>query len=66
MKEKAYIPNERLLDAAKGSIYTLTVLAAKRALALAEEEKPLVEDSFSVKTLDIALQEIDQKKIKAK
>lgn len=64
MKHEAYIPNERLMDATEGSIYKLTVLAAKRALQLADEEKPLVEDTLSQKLLDVALREVEEKKIR--
>jgi DNA-directed RNA polymerase omega subunit len=60
---KDYIPRERLLGATGGSIYKLTVLASKRAMMLAEGEKPLVERKTE-KLLDIALEEIEKKKIK--
>ncbi len=57
-----YIPRERLLAATSGSIYKLTVLAAKRAMILAEGEKPLVEQNTE-KLLDLALREIEEKKV---
>jgi len=64
MNEK-YIPLEKLLEATGGSIFKLTVLAAKRALELAENAKPLV-DKPKEKFLDTALYEILEGKIKAK
>lgn len=57
-----YIPRERLLGATNGSIYKLAALAAKRAMSLAGGEKPLVAKRTE-KLLDIALEEIAQKKI---
>ncbi|MCF7870656.1 MAG: DNA-directed RNA polymerase subunit omega [Candidatus Omnitrophica bacterium] len=57
-----YIPREKLLGATNGSIYKLTALAAKRAMLLAGGEKSLVEKRTE-KLLDIALEEIAQKKI---
>ena len=66
MKERMYIPNEVLLDSAQGSIYKLTMLVAKRALQLVEDEKPLIDNVFSEKVLEIALREIEQKKIRVK
>ncbi len=58
-----YIPREKLLGATEGSIYKLAVLAAKRAMMLAEGEKPLVEKKTE-KLLDLALEEIEKKQIK--
>ena len=58
-----YIPLEKLLEAAGGSVYKLTILAAKRALQLADGEKPLVEKTDE-KLLDNALREIAGRKIK--
>ena len=66
MKEKMYIPNEKLLDAAQGSVYKLTMLVAKRALQLVDEEKPLIDGVPYEKVLEIALREIEQKKIRVK
>lgn len=65
MKERVYIPNELLLEAAGGSIYKLAILVAKRALQLVDEDKPLIDNVFSEKVLEIALREIEQRKIKA-
>lgn len=61
--EEAHVPVERLLPASYGSIYKLTILAAKRALEMADGEKPLIEKP-SEKVLDNALKEILQGKIK--
>jgi len=54
---------EKLLEAAGGSVYKLTILAAKRALQLADGEKPLVEKADE-KPLENALKEIAGKKIR--
>lgn len=61
--EQDYIPLEKLLNASKGSVYKLTILAAKRAFQLADGEKPLVEKTDE-KPLDNALKEIAERKIK--
>lgn len=63
--EAANVPLKALLAATKGSIYKATILAAKRAIALADGEKPMV-GKPSEKVLDIALKEIWAGKIKAK
>lgn len=60
---KDYIPLERLLPATDGAIYKLAILAAKRATALAEGEKSLIE-GYTEKVLDTALEEIEKKKIR--
>jgi len=59
------IPLEELLGASKGSIYELTILAAKRAIFLTDGEKPLLEKPGE-KVLDNALREIREGKIKVK
>jgi len=59
------IPIEKLLAVGQGSIYKLAILAAKRAIILADGEKPLIEKP-SEKALDNALQEIQEGKIKIK
>lgn len=61
MNEK-YIHLERLIGAGAGSIYNLTILAAKRALQLADGDKALVEKPTE-KVLDTALREIAAGKI---
>lgn len=63
-KDNLYIPVQELLDATAGSIYSLVILVAKRALALADGEKPMVEKP-SEKFLDTAIREIYEKKIKS-
>ncbi|MCM8819493.1 MAG: DNA-directed RNA polymerase subunit omega [Candidatus Omnitrophica bacterium] len=60
-----YIPLEKLLDEADGSIYKLVILAAKRAFYLAGGEKPLI-DNPSEKAIDNALREIMEGKIRVK
>ncbi|MCM8787767.1 MAG: DNA-directed RNA polymerase subunit omega [Candidatus Omnitrophica bacterium] len=60
-----YIPLEKLLDAAEGSIYKLVILVAKRAFALAGGEKLLI-DKPSEKVTDNALREILEGKIRVK
>jgi len=59
------IPLEKLLKASDGSIYEVTILAAKRAIALADGEKVLI-DKPGEKVLDNALKEIRDGKIKVK
>ncbi len=59
------IPLETLIEASEGSIYKITVLAAKRAIALTDGEKPLI-DKPGEKVLDNALREIKSGKIKVK
>jgi DNA-directed RNA polymerase omega subunit len=60
---KTHIPLEKLLGASKGSLYKLTLLAAKRAFFLADGDKPLIEKPGE-KLLDNALREIAEEKIK--
>jgi DNA-directed RNA polymerase subunit K/omega len=59
------IPLEKLLSGSGGSIYKITILAAKRAIVLTDGEKPLIEKP-SGKALDNALREIASSKIKVK
>jgi DNA-directed RNA polymerase omega subunit len=63
--EEDHIPLEDLLDSSNGSIYKLTVLAAKRAFQLADGDKALIEKP-SEKPLENALREIAEKKIKVR
>ncbi len=58
-----YIPLEQLLGASDGSVYKLAVLGARRALQLADGEKPLIEKP-SEKALENALKEIALKRIR--
>ena len=60
-----YIPVEKVLEAAGGSIFKITILAAKRALMLADGEKALI-DKPGEKFLDNALREIVEGKVKVK
>lgn len=60
-----YVHLEDLMAASNGSIYKLTILVAKRALQLAEGEKPLI-DKPSEKVLDNAFREVVAGKIKVK
>ncbi len=66
MKKSIYIPIEKLLKASEGSIYKLTMLAAKRSLQIADGDKPLAESAGDDKPLDTALREIEKGKIKIK
>lgn len=59
------IPLETLLEASEGSIYKITILAAKRAISLTDGEKSLL-DKPGEKVLDNALREIKDGKIKVK
>jgi len=59
------IPLEKLLEASDGSIYKITILAAKRAITLTDGEKSLI-DKPGEKVLDNALKEIRDGKIKVK
>lgn len=60
---KTHIPLEKLLGASNGSLYKLTLLAAKRAFYLADGDKPLIEKPGE-KLLDNALREIAEGRIK--
>ena len=59
------IPLETLLEASEGSIYKITILAAKRAISLTDGEKSLI-DKPGEKVLDNALREIRNGMIKVK
>ncbi len=60
--DKTNVPIENLLDASNYSIYSLVILAAKRAIQLADGEKPMLEKADD-KVLDSALREIEDGKI---
>lgn len=62
----AEIPLENMLDKSSGSIYDLAVLAAKRALELAEGQPRLVNIDSTTKPSLIAMAEIAAGKIIAK
>jgi DNA-directed RNA polymerase subunit omega len=63
--EQEHFPLEKLLGASGGSVYKLTILAAKRALQLVDGDKPLI-DKPNEKVLDNALREISEGKIKVR
>ena len=65
MVNEEHFPLEKLLRASGGSVYKLTILAAKRALQLADGDKPLI-DKPNKKVLDNALREISEGKIKVR
>lgn len=64
MKED-HVLLEKLLGASDGSMYKLAILVAKRALSLADGDKPLIADAEE-KVLDTALKEIAEGKIRVK
>jgi DNA-directed RNA polymerase omega subunit len=61
----SYVPIEKVVDKADGSIYKLVILAAARALEISEGLPPLTDiaDKHS-KSTTIALQEIAEGKIR--
>jgi len=62
-----YAALEKMLDKTEGSIYTLVVVASKRALELAEGN-PKLDSAINVaaKPSTVALREISEGKVKAK
>jgi len=58
-----YVPLEKVLDKTDYSIYKLVVLAAKRALEIAEGQPKLVEADPSVKPSTLALMELAEGKV---
>lgn len=60
-----YLPLEQMLDKSTGSIYKLVILAAKRALEIAEGQPKLVKAHESIKPSTVALMEIAENKIRA-
>ena len=62
----SYIPVEKLIDKAEGSLYKLVILASKRALELAEGMPSLINSDPSVKNTTVALLEIAEGKIRMK
>lgn len=65
MVGEGHFPLEKLLGAGGGSVYKLAILAVKRALQLADGDKPLI-DKPNEKVLDNALREITEGKIKVR
>ena len=61
-----YVPLESLLDKSNNSLYKLAILAAKRALEIAEGQPKLVKVNSSTKPSTIALYEIAEGKIRYK
>lgn len=60
-----YVPLEEMLDKSNGSIYKLVILAAKRALEIAEGQPKLIKIADSVKPSTVALMEISGNKIQS-
>jgi DNA-directed RNA polymerase omega subunit len=60
-----YVSVDRVLGASNGSIFKITILAAKRALQLADGAKSLIEKPGE-KLLDNALREIVDGKLRVK
>jgi len=65
-EDMVYIELEKLLDKSNGSIYKLVILASKRALEIAEGQPRLVEVPSSMKPSTVALQEIEEDKVRSK
>lgn len=61
-----YIELEKLLDKSSNSVYKLVILAAKRALEIAEGQPKLVEAHSSIKPSTVALQEISNGRVYSK
>lgn len=59
----AYVDLELLLDKCFGSVYKLVILAAKRALEIAEGQPKLVAVPPSMKPSTVALHEIAEGKV---
>jgi DNA-directed RNA polymerase omega subunit len=62
----SYVPLEKVLDKTDYSVYRLVILAAKRALEIAEGQPKLVEVDSATKPTTIALMELAEGKIVAK
>jgi len=63
---KTYVPLEDLLKNTEGSIFKLVICAAKRALDVAEGQKPLVEMPGNTKPIEVVFQEIAAGKVSYK
>ena len=57
------VPLENLLDKCEGSVYKLVIVAAKRALELAEGLPKLIEVNPAIKPSTVALMEIAAGKV---
>jgi DNA-directed RNA polymerase omega subunit len=62
----AYQPIEKLLPRANNSIYKLVLIAAKRAMELADGAQKLIDFPSSPKTTTIALDEVLAGKVELK
>ena len=62
----AYVPLEKIVGNAEGSLYKLVILASKRALELSEGLPKLIESNSHTKTTTVALMEIAEGKVKLK
>ena len=62
----SYIPLEKIIDKAEGSLYKLVILASRRALELSEGVPSLVETSPEIKSTTTALREIANGKVQVK
>jgi DNA-directed RNA polymerase omega subunit len=60
------VPLENMLDKCEGSVYKLVILAAKRALELAENKPRLIDVSAAIKPTTVALMEIAAGKVVVK
>jgi len=58
-----YVPLEDLIDKSDGSVYTLVIMAAKRALEVADNKPKLIEVDPSIKPSTVALMEIAAGKV---
>lgn len=58
-----YVPLEKMLDKTEYSVYKLVILAAKRALEIAEGQPRLIEADKAMKPSTVALYEIAAGKI---
>jgi DNA-directed RNA polymerase omega subunit len=61
-----YVPLEKLLDKSNGSVYKLVILAAKRALEIAEGQPRLVSVNSTIKPSTVALYEISDGKVQCR
>jgi len=60
----SYVPLERVIDKAGGSVYKLVILASSRALEIAEGLPPLISNvDKQTKCTKISLMEIAEEKV---
>lgn len=60
----SYVPLEKIIDKADGSLYKLVILASRRSLEIAEGMPKLIAADSDTKPTKIALQEIAEGKVK--